>query len=241
MLQAVPTASFGKFGIILAMGRVHSLYRCGDAGPSHLRAGLRPAVSYPQLVVRLGAVIQTEVSVRRLSEIVLLGAIADVSLSVMGETPEAQVGWQELTRSECFDLLADEHLGRVAVVDDLGPMVVPVNFVLDRHTVLFRTDEGTKLDAAARGGRVAFEVDGTDAATRTGWSVMVRGEAVEVTDPAELARLRELALEPWAPGAKARYVRILPAAVTGRRISAAELSSKRASPPASGRSRARQR
>jgi uncharacterized protein len=66
---------------------------------------------------------------------------------------------------------------------------------------------------------VAFEVDGTDAATRTGWSVVVRGEAVEVTDPAELARLRGLPLYPWAPGAKSRYVRILPALVTGRRIS----------------------
>jgi ABC-2 type transport system ATP-binding protein len=26
-----PTASFGKFGIIVAMGRVHSLNRCADA------------------------------------------------------------------------------------------------------------------------------------------------------------------------------------------------------------------
>ena len=47
---------------------------------------------------------------------------------------------------------------------------------------------------------------------------MVRGEAVEVTDPAELERLRELPLYPWAPGAKSRYVRILPSALTGRRI-----------------------
>ena len=83
-------------------------------------------------------------------------------LSVMGETPETQVDWQELTRSECFDLLANEQLGRVAVMDDFGPIVIPVNFVLDRHTVLFRTDEGTKLDAAATRGRVAFEVDATD-------------------------------------------------------------------------------
>lgn len=165
-----------------------------------------------------------------------------MSLSVMAERPESSAGWQELTRSECFDLLAEVHLGRVAVLDDFGPIVLPVNFILDRHTVLFRTDEGTKLDAAARGGRVAFEVDGTDAAARTGWSVMVRGEAVEVTDPAELARLRELSLEPFAPGARARYVRILPAAVTGRRISAAEhSSSERASPPPGGRCRGRPR
>jgi len=143
--------------------------------------------------------------------------------------PGRQPRWQELTKSECFELLAREQLGRVAVVDDRGPVVFPVNFVLDRHMVVLRTDEGTKLDAAIRGSRVAFEVDGIDTAAHTGWSVLVRGEAVEVTDPAELARLRKLLLDPWAPGAKAHYVRILPAALTGRRISAA--------PPAAGSAR----
>jgi uncharacterized protein len=136
------------------------------------------------------------------------------------EGPGRQAGWQELTKSECFELLSQQQLGRVAVVDGQGPVVFPVNFALDRHMVVFRTGEGTKLDAAARGSRVAFEVDGTDATAPTGWSVVVRGEAVEVTGPAELARLRKLRLRPWAPGAKSRYVRILPAKLTGRRISA---------------------
>jgi hypothetical protein len=138
----------------------------------------------------------------------------------MGEVPGSGVGWQELSKSECFGLLARERVGRVAFVDDLGPIVLPVNFVLDRHMVVFRTDGGTKLDAAVRGSRVAFEIDGTDEEARTGWSVLIRGEAVEVTDPAELARLRRLPLHPWAPGAKTHYVRILPAVLTGRRISA---------------------
>jgi uncharacterized protein len=138
----------------------------------------------------------------------------------MNERPGPQDRWQELTKSECFKLLALEHLGRVAVVDDRGPIIFPVNFVFDRHTVVLRTDEGTKLEVAIKGSRVAFEIDGADPATCTGWSVVVRGEAVEVTHPAELARLRKLPLRPWAPGAKAHYVRILPAALTGRRISA---------------------
>jgi uncharacterized protein len=113
------------------------------------------------------------------------------------------------------------------MVDDQGPIIFPVNFVLDRHMVVFRTDEGTKLGTAARGGRVAFEVDRVDEAAHTGWSVVVRGEATEVTDPAELARLRKLRLSPWAPGPKSRYVRILPAKLTGRRISAASGPSHR--------------
>ncbi len=133
--------------------------------------------------------------------------------------PAARPQFQELTKAECFALLTRERLGRVAFADALGPLVLPVNFVLDRHTVVFRTDEGAKLDAG-RGSRVAFEIDGTDA-PRGGWSVLVRGEAVEVTGEAELERLRRLPLRPDAPGAKRRYVRILPASVTGRRFSSA--------------------
>ena len=128
---------------------------------------------------------------------------------------------QELTKSECFELLASGNFGRVAVIDDYGPVVFPVSFVLDRHTVVFRTEPGTKLHAAGRGSRVCFEVDGTDAAGRSGWSVIVRGEIIEVTDPAELARLRALPLRVQAPGARGHYVRILPAVLTGRRIVAA--------------------
>lgn len=124
----------------------------------------------------------------------------------------------ELTRTECFQLLSGGHLGRVALVDGCGPVVFPVNYVLDRHTVVLRTEEGTKLDAAAAGSRVCFEVDGGDEAARTGWSVLVRGEITEVTDPAELERLRGLPLRVWAPGRRDRYVRILPAVLTGRRI-----------------------
>ena len=125
---------------------------------------------------------------------------------------------EELTRSECFGLLAGASLGRVAVVDDRGPVVFPVSFVLDRHTVVFRTEPGTKLHAAGRGSLVCFEADGPDATGRAGWSVIVRGEIAEVTDPAELARLRALALRVQAPGARDHYVRILPAVLTGRRI-----------------------
>jgi uncharacterized protein len=139
----------------------------------------------------------------------------------MDDHPDAEPGWQELTKSECFDLLAGQQVGRIAVADDYGPVVLPVNYVIDRHMVVFRTGEGIKLGAAGARSRVAFQIDGTDARTRTGWSVLVRGEAVEVTDPAELARLRNLPLRPWAPGAKAHYVRLLPALLTGRRITSA--------------------
>ena len=138
--------------------------------------------------------------------------------SAAAEPRSGQV--QELTRSECFELLASAQLGRVAVTDECGPVMFPVNFTLDRYTVVFRTEAGTKLHAASRGSRACFEADGADAAARTGWSVIIRGEITEVTDPAELARLRELPLRVWGPGTRDHYVRILPALLTGRRIAA---------------------
>ncbi len=158
----------------------------------------------------------------------------NVSPSITGESPGPEASWLELTRSECFELLAGECLRRVAFVDDRGPMVVPVNYVVDRHMVVVRTDEGAKLDAAIRCARVAFEVDRTNEADHTGWSVVIRGEAVEVTDPYEVARLRELPLQPWAPGDKTHYVRILPATLSGRRISAEGRDSDRGDRPPPG-------
>jgi nitroimidazol reductase NimA-like FMN-containing flavoprotein (pyridoxamine 5'-phosphate oxidase superfamily) len=125
---------------------------------------------------------------------------------------------EELADTECRALLADRHLGRLALVDARGPVILPVNYVVDRDAPVFRTDPGTKLDAAAEGATVAFEVDAADEATRTGWSVVVRGSLGEVTDPGDLERLRALPLYPWAPGDKARYLRVQPVSVTGRRI-----------------------
>ena len=38
-----------------------------------------------------------------------------------------EVRWQELTKQECFRLLAGQQLGRVVLVDDRGPLALPVN------------------------------------------------------------------------------------------------------------------
>ena len=125
---------------------------------------------------------------------------------------------EELDKDECRRLLAERHLGRLAIPDFGGPVIFPVNYVFDQDLVVFRTDPGSKLDAATEREAVAFEVDATDEATRTGWSVVVRGTLGDITDPAHLERLSALPLYPWAPGEKARYVRVRPLSITGRRI-----------------------
>lgn len=131
--------------------------------------------------------------------------------------------WEQLSEDDCQALLAEGHLGRLAIVQGDRPIILPVNYVLDGEVVVFRTDEGSKLDAAVRGAAVAFEVDGISSEHRTGWSVLVQGRADHVTDRVELERLRRLPLVPYAPGQKSHYVRIDPEEVTGRRISVGDM------------------
>lgn len=125
-----------------------------------------------------------------------------------------------LSREECLQLLAGHAtgVGRIAIPGE-RPDILPVNFVVDtRQQVVFRTEEGKKLDAAVRGRFVAFEVDTVDPEWRRGWSVVVRGWAEEVTDPDELEQVRALPLTSWAPGTRGHYVRIRPEVISGRRI-----------------------
>ena len=65
---------------------------------------------------------------------------------------------------------------------------------------------------------MCFEADSYDAATGTGWSVVVRGLA-EKEPEAACARLDALGMKAWGGAAQERvWVRIRPTSITGRRI-----------------------
>lgn len=119
---------------------------------------------------------------------------------------------------ECLTLLTAHQIGRLAFPDGDDLAILPVNYLFDRGAVLIRSTQGSKLEAAVRGARVAFEIDGFDQAERSGWSVLVKGKAAEVWEREELDAARSLPLEPWAPGEKAHYLVILSSSITGRRI-----------------------
>ena len=99
-------------------------------------------------------------------------------------------------------------------------MIRPVNYVFDdqSQSVLFRSAPGSTLHAAVASATAAFEIDGSDPVARTGWSVIVVGPVEEVSDPAEVGRIEELELEPWAPGLRGHWVRIRAVSASGRRI-----------------------
>jgi len=130
----------------------------------------------------------------------------------------------DLSADECAALLADAPLGRLGVVVDGRPEIYPVNHVYDhqRGCVAFPTNARTKLHAALAWPAVAFEVDGIRDDRSGGWSVLVVGHAEEITDPEEIRRLTEQRTVLWREGDAVRWVRIVPASVTGRRIHASE-------------------
>jgi uncharacterized protein len=132
---------------------------------------------------------------------------------------EGGIVLEVLNEAECRELLGSRHFGRLGVVDEGGPVVLPVNYVFDRGRVAIRTDPGTKLDAASLA-RVAFEVDQVDEVSHTGWSVLVQGVGHDVTDAIDLVSeaVRRLPVDPWAPGQKAHWIRIDPHTITGRRL-----------------------
>ncbi len=129
-----------------------------------------------------------------------------------------------LSADDCLDLLSGETVGRLAVSIRDRPDIFPINYVVDRGGIVFRTAAGTKLAAAVLGRGVAFEIDGVDAAAGEAWSVIVKGQAVEISGMYELLDALHLPLFPWHAAPKHRFVRIEPVEITGRRFQVVEPS-----------------
>ncbi|WP_163504718.1 pyridoxamine 5'-phosphate oxidase family protein [Fodinicola acaciae] len=129
-------------------------------------------------------------------------------------------GLQELEAAECLRLLAGAGLGRVVLTERAMPAVQVVNFAMYRGEVVIRTSDGGKLAAATANAVVGFEVDEFATDLRAGWSVVVVGQASEVSDENELRDVRDLHVRTWMPLADDRFIRIRPQIVNGRRLPA---------------------
>ena len=122
---------------------------------------------------------------------------------------------ESLTPAQCEEHLAAGGVGRIILSTGSGPVAFPVNFMLARGCVVFRTSDSM---VSTISGVVAFEVDHVDEAMSEGWSVLVRGHArlIEGTELRLVAA--DLDVEPWAGGVRLNVVSIAPFEITGRVI-----------------------
>ena len=124
---------------------------------------------------------------------------------------------REISETECLDLLANHRVGRVAYCDDLGPVVLPVNYVLDQGTVLTQISPHSTLARHLRLAPASFQIDDFDDYNQSGWSVLVRGNASHV-DSADLPTNDSDRPHAWAEGQRTFHVRITPHDISGRRL-----------------------
>ena len=133
--------------------------------------------------------------------------------------------FEVLSADECRRLLGTRRFGRIGLIGEPFPVILPVNYALDGDVVVIRTGS-RQIVAAGDYTRVAFEVDDVDERTHTGWSVLVQAVAEEVTGARRddlIARLRAFDEKPWAPGDRGHWIRLTPKWITGRRIVPGEL------------------
>ena len=124
-----------------------------------------------------------------------------------------------MTLEECERMLETRSIGRIALLAAGEPLILPVLFQFVNGTIVFRTAPGEKLDAVWQSAPAAFEVDGWDTPSRTGWSVLIKGRTEAVHDEGDVAQLERLGLEDWVPSEQpTTWVRIHPVEITGRRI-----------------------
>jgi nitroimidazol reductase NimA-like FMN-containing flavoprotein (pyridoxamine 5'-phosphate oxidase superfamily) len=122
-----------------------------------------------------------------------------------------------LSESACWELLDQAQVGRLAVDIAGQPDIFPINFVVDKSGIVFRSAAGTKLAGAVLNRLVAFEIDGYEPDERTAWSVVVKGQARPIERMQEVFDAEDLPLFPWLSWDKPNFVRIEPTVVTGRR------------------------
>jgi uncharacterized protein len=136
-----------------------------------------------------------------------------------------------LDRAEAMGLLATAQVGRLIFTVNALPAVRLMNFAVVSGLIVLRTAADTTVARKVNDVIVAFEVDDLDAATSSGWSVVVTGRATRVADPDLAARYRKVPLVPWAPGERDQFLTITTEVVEGRRVSRAAGSTDRGHGP----------
>ena len=146
----------------------------------------------------------------------MTGKLGPPRLGRAGLTP-ASANVLTLSNEDCWSLLRTHNLGRLAIVIDDRPRILPVNYAAGEDAVVFRTEPGAKLQHGP-GSAVCFEIDDYDQGTSMAWSVMVIGVLKDITDASDQRSrgLRRLAVEPVAPGQRLHWLALTADEVSGR-------------------------
>ena len=133
--------------------------------------------------------------------------------------PDPTTDLEEISETECLELLEGHQIGRIALIVENQPLIFPVNYGISHRIVTFRTAHGTKLSYAP-GSNVAFEIDDYEPSTGVGWSVLVQGVAVDSTRALDDVSwtARGASPQPLAPGVRIHRIAIRPTIITGRRF-----------------------
>jgi nitroimidazol reductase NimA-like FMN-containing flavoprotein (pyridoxamine 5'-phosphate oxidase superfamily) len=126
---------------------------------------------------------------------------------------------ENLSTDECWRLLACQQIGRLAVADDEGVHIFPVNYLVDGGAIAIRS-EANALIRCAPLHRVEFEVDHIDCDDGTGWAVVADGTAQLITDALDTVSEHTRALTPpnWSHRPKPEWLRIDVTHIVGVRL-----------------------
>jgi len=115
--------------------------------------------------------------------------------------------------------LTASTVGRVGFTQDGGIKIIPVNYVLDGRTLIIRTSPTSSVAAIPDSTmEVAFQVDYHGAVTGSGWSVLLNGTAIVLTEDEVAALEMPSRIVPWAGGDRSLHLRFTPRTIEGRRV-----------------------
>ncbi|HSO69568.1 MAG TPA: pyridoxamine 5'-phosphate oxidase family protein [Arachnia sp.] len=129
----------------------------------------------------------------------------------MTTDPQPVTYFSRLDADECWALVSEAVVGRIAWTSPEGISVVPVNFRVVEGVIVFHTTQESFLAGLAVPTEVAFQVDEIDQETATGWSVLVRG----LSGPADAA----VSSISWLEGGLTVGLAITASTIAGRVVS----------------------
>jgi uncharacterized protein len=123
-----------------------------------------------------------------------------------------------LDDDECRALLKTVTSGRLALSVRALPVVLTVNYLVQEPRLILSVTSGAGVRAACDGTVVAFQVDGIDVPSETGWNVLVQGRARLLQTGAELVAAEEALSMIWADPDTNIYVSLGIDLMTGHRL-----------------------